>query len=231
MFRPGATATTSLYSPAGASDSSGFSEQRDSSFSPAPGGPQLVAPVYQQQQQAHPSNETIRIGPAGALFSLPHQSGFRAEDNSTRNDSMQQLSFQGGIDGRGSPNPGHFTYHNQALTASPYSTLPRRPGARMNPVRNMMHDIHGPIMNASNIASNSYSNPSDRHSPLMLELGSVNSFRGGPTASLGRKQNSNFSTQMSVISQPTMAMKTKVISAQRVTAKTPLLEDDRESCV
>ena len=228
MFRPGGVGTTtSLYSPAGASDSSGFSEQRDLSFSPAPGGQAAPAPGYPHPSQV--SNETVRIGPAGALYSLPQQTNF----NSNGSDGRHNVNVHGVPSGKGSPSLGHFSYHNQALTASPYSTLPRRPGGRPNPVRNTMQDSHGQIMNSSNIGSNSYLNQSDKHSPLMLELGSVNSFRGGHnTASLERNRNPNFSSQMSVgPSRPSNSIKSKAASIQRVTAKTPLLEDDRESCV
>ena len=234
MFRQGGVATNSLYSPAGTSDSSGFSEQRDLSFSPAPPtGQSSMAPMYQQHSQN--TNETIRIGPAGALFSVPHQNT-RLADNSNVLDSRHNSYFQRITDGKGSPSLGHFSYHNPALTASPYSTLPRRPAAKpANSVRNMTQDGHGPVMNAmkNGISSNS----SDKHSPLMLELSTVNSFRGGnSTSSLERKQKMNFSTPVSLISQPSSSsspssIKSKVASIQRVTAKTPLLEDDRESCV
>lgn len=230
MFRTGGVGTTSLYSPAGTSDSSGFSEQREISFSPAPGGQSSIPPIY--QQHSNNLNDTIRIGPAGALFSLPHQNNNRPLDNSAGMDNRHNMNFHGITEGKGSPSLGHFSYHNPALTASPYSTLPRRPGAKTNPVRNTMQNNHGQFMNSMNAGSNSYSNASDKHSPLMLELSTVNSFRGGQTSSLERKQNPNYSTQMAIISQPPpLSMKTKVASIQRVTAKTPLLEDDRESCV
>ena len=68
MFRQGGVGTTSLYSPAGTSDSSGFSEQRDQSFSPAPGGQPTAQSGYLQQHNI--TNESVRLGPTGALFSL-----------------------------------------------------------------------------------------------------------------------------------------------------------------
>lgn len=234
MFRQGGVATNSLYSPAGTSDSSGFSEQRDSSFSPAPpSGQSAMAPTYQQHNSQN-SNETIRIGATGALFSVSNQNT-RPIDNSNGIDNRQNQFFQRITDGKGSPSLGHFSYHNPALTASPYSTLPRRPGAKpATSSRNMPQDAFGPGMNALKSGSNSYS--TDKNSPLMLELSTVNSFRGGHnTSSLERKQRQNFSTPMSLISQPSSStppsIKSKVASIQRVTAKTPLLEDDRESCV
>ena len=234
MFRQGGVAPNSLYSPAGTSDSSGFSEQRDSSFSPAPPASQSsMAPMY-QQQNAQNINETVRIGPAGALFSVANQNS-RPTDNSNVMDNRQNHYFQRITDGKGSPSLGHFSYHNPALTASPYSTLPRRPGGKpTNSSSNMSQDAYGPGMNNMKNQSKSYS--TDKNSPMMLELSTVNSFRGGHnTASLERKQRQNFSTPVSLISQPPSStptsLKSKVASIQRVTAKTPLLEDDRESCV
>ena len=233
MFRQGGVASNSLYSPAGTSDSSGFSEQRDSSFSPAPpsGQPSMV-PSY--QPNSHNINETVRIGPAGALFSVPNQNG-RSTDNSNGIDDRHNSYFQRITDGKGSPSLGHFSYHNPALTASPYSTLPRRPGGKPAiSVRNTTQDGFGAGMNAMKNGINSY--VTDKQSPLMLELSTVNSFRGSHnTSSLERKQKLNFATPVSLISQPSSSspssVKSKVASIQRVTAKTPLLEDDRESCV
>ena len=144
MFRSG------LYSPTGTSDSSGFSEQRDSSFSPV--------------QQA----SDLRMG------SLPGHAHRGAFD----------------INGRASPHV-PFSYHNPALTASPYSTLPRRPGA---------------------------SPRFPHHSPLTLELGST----------FGRpRQHHEFSAGLLTTANGPK-IETKL---QKVTARTPLLEDDRESNV
>ena len=226
MFRSGGTGTTSLCSPAGTSDSSGFSEQRDSSFSPGPGGSSL----HSQQQQMLPINENIRVGAAGALYSFPNHGTFRVGSGGggivNGNETIQNTAYHGET-GRGSPSL-PFSYHNQALTASPYSTLPRRPGGRIQGGGvSPMRSIHGPAMNSA--AAVGYL--SDKHSPLMLELGAVNSFRGGPTASLGRKTNPLTLSQMPGGTQPLAMKSTKVVSAQRVSIKTPLLEDDRESCV
>ena len=125
-----------------------------------------------------------------------------------------------------------FSYHNPALTASPYSTLPRRPGAKPIVGRNVLQDNNGQTMNSVTNGPISYSNSGDKHSPLMLELGSLNSFRGGQTSSLERKQNPNFSSQVSTMPpHPSPSRSNRVATVQRVTAKTPLLEDDRESCV
>ena len=74
--------------------------------------------------------------------------------------------------GKGSPTMGHFSYHNPALTASPYSTLPRRPGAKTIGGRNALQDNNGLTINSVTHGPVSYS--SDKHSPLMLELGSIN---------------------------------------------------------
>ena len=228
MFRQGGVGTTSLYSPAGTSDSSGFSEQRDQSFSPAPGG-QPTASGYLQQNNI--TNETVRLGPTGALFSLQQQNGYRAADNSAGFEMRPNVNFSGAGAGKGSPTMGHFSYHNPALTASPYSTLPRRPGVKSIGGRNILQDNNGQTINSVTNGPISYSNSGDKHSPLMLELGSLNSFRGGQTSSLERKQNPNFSSQVNAIPHSSPSRSNKVATVQRVTAKTPLLEDDRESCV
>ena len=231
MFRQGGVGTTSLYSPAGTSDSSGFSEQRDQSFSPAPGG-QPTAPAGYLQQQNSITNETVRLGPSGAFFSLQQQNGYRAADSSSGFDGRPNMNFSGTVANKGSPTMGHFSYHNPALTASPYSTLPRRPGAKPVGGRNILQDNNGQTINSVTNGPILYSNSADKHSPLMLELGSLNSFRGGQTSSLERKQNPNFSSQVNAMPpHPSPSRSNKVATVQRVTAKTPLLEDDRESCV
>ena len=227
MFRQGGVGTTSLYSPAGTSDSSGFSEQRDQSFSPAPGGQPPASSGYLQHHNI--TNETVRLGPTGALFSLQQQNGYRAADNSSGFDVRPNVNFSPAGAGKGSPTMGHFSYHNPALTASPYSPLPRRPGAKSIVGRNILQDNNGQTINSATNGPIPYS--SDKHSPLMLELGSLNSFRGGQTSSLERKQNPNFSSQVSAMPHPSPSRSSKVATVQRVTAKTPLLEDDRESCV
>ena len=230
MFRQGGVGTTSLYSPAGTSDSSGFSEQRDQSFSPAPGGQPTAPSGYLQQHNI--TNETVRLGPTGALFSLQQQNGYRAADNSSGFDARPNVNFSASGAGKGSPTMGHFSYHNPALTASPYSTLPRRPGAKPIGGRNILQDNNGQTINSVTNGPILYSNSADKHSPLMLELGSLNSFRGGQTSSLERKQNPNFSSQVNAMPpHPSPSRSNKVATVQRVTAKTPLLEDDRESCV
>lgn len=143
-----------LYSPAAASDSSGFSEHT------APG-----------------------------MFSPPGMTSFNPALRS-QFETGRSLS----------PQIPH-TYHNPTLMASPYSTLPRKPGNRGGGGLGGQGGGPPPIM-ASSIG---------RNSPL-LELTGVSSNR---SSSLGR--NSSLIPATS--------------EANKRPKGTPLLDDDRESCV
>lgn len=98
--------------------------------------------------------------------------------------------------GRLSPQMNH-SYHNPTLTASPYSTLPRRPGSRGGP----------PPLMAATVG---------RNSPL-LEMTSTGSY--SRSSSLGR--NSSLGQKLDTTSDV----------KRGVNVRTPLLDDDRESCV
>jgi hypothetical protein len=161
MFRTaGGHQAGNLYSPAGASDSSGFSEQRDHSSAFSPG---------------HSS------------FTASFRPGLHLE-------AGRSLS----------PQIPH-SYHNPTLMASPYSTLPRRPGSasRGGP----------PTIMATTLG---------RNSPL-FELTGASYDR---SSSLGRN-NSLVTDQQQPLKRPQQPQQLPTA----VSVRTPLLDDDRESCV
>ena len=167
------------YSPATASESSGFSEaiiNRDRGFSP----PNAVN-----------GNHTSTFLP------LHMRPGGGAASN-----------FDGhahfNLNGRGSPQLGPHSYHNPALTASPYSTLPRRP---------LNGHAPPPLMAAS----------VGRNSPL-LELTGY-----GRSSSLGRNSSLTIKEEPENFGPSANTSKNQKIS--NTSLRSPLLTEDRESCV
>ncbi len=165
----------------------------------------------QQQQQ---------YSPAGASDS----SGFSERDSSVMSVGRPSIGiFQGDQPPR-SGSPSLFSYHNPTLTASPYSTLPRRPTATAT-----VTQLHSPGANRVNRPLNL------RGSPMSLELSS--NYNANNTGGFGR------AFQMPVALQQQQQQKSNTLPMnlqhqqqpvkvlQKITARTPLLEDDRESCV
>ena len=175
-----------LYSPAAASDSSGFSE-RDSSVVSASGFPTMVV---------HPRN----------TFSPGHFNNQAAPDL-TRSGS-----------------PSFFSYQNPALSASPYSTLPRRPPNTSNGGTPGLHSPGALRVNPN------FNRPRGIVPPLSLELPSSRPLMPEPAAAFNGR---TFQTAKSSTLPPAMPMSTAANQkvTHKITARTPLLEDDRESCV
>lgn len=153
-----------LYSPAAASDSSGFSSEHFTSHS-------TFNPAFR---------------PPGGL-------GY------------------GGLERSMSPQIPH-SYHNPSLMASPYSTLPRRPGSSTSNSNGGQRGHHPPIM-ASTVG---------RNSPLLELTGGSYSNR---SSSLGRN------SSLLPTASEAAANANKRPSGLTMSVRTPLLDDDRESCV
>ncbi len=167
-----------LYSPATASESSGFSEvvNRERGFSPP--NTSTFLPLH------------MRPGGGGTHFGGEEPHGPH------------------GLGGRASPQLGIPSYHNPGLTASPYSTLPRRPGGGP-----LGFGVPPPIM-ASTVG---------RNSPLLELTGYTRS------SSLGRNSSLTIKEEPDNVANTNSATNSKKISNTSVRA--PLLNDDRESCV
>ncbi|XP_059086678.1 roundabout homolog 1-like [Tigriopus californicus] len=100
--------SSNLYSPAGTSDSSGFSE-RDST-----GGFGLTGP----------NERNMYTLPAHSALRVPLNNATQASHNFAPGHLSHETS--GVLHGGRVGSPSYFSYHNPTLMASPYSTLPRR---------------------------------------------------------------------------------------------------------
>lgn len=152
---------------------------------------------------------TLMIDHPGQLM-RPHLPGWNTTWSATPTTTTRMSSLPGNFRGvntmshaRAAPtgSPNLFGYHNPTLMASPYSTLPRRPNATVT-------GRHSPALSArmAQMSPVSSSRGPNAEPPTLLELaepgwGSVGGIGGVGSAMV------------------------------KVTARTPLLEDDRESCV
>lgn len=203
-----------LYSPAGASDSSGFSEQRDSSGSsftcqPYPHQNQLYHLQKPLHQNHHYSNlPTLRNGNKVSGSSLHFQPPPERPPH-----LLMQL--------KQAPNA------TSSTSSSAFSTLPRRPpGIGIQPGQ-LIHQHSplsvngGPQIFGGNSAGASYIGWG-RNSPLLLELIGDGASRQMTMPSTGRH---------GLVPGNDVIVRLSSIAGQKVEVRSPLLEDDRESCV
>ena len=156
----------------------------------------------------------FRQAPATAAYSpaaaSSDSSGFSEQPFTSFNPAFRTTPFDRSL----SPQVPH-TYHNPTLMASPYSTLPRRPGAATTTAAAAIRGPPAlPIM-ASAVG---------RHSPL-LELTGVSNNR---SSSLGR-HSSLLHSSGTVNEKDNKKMSSSVRSP--LVASTAVDNDDRESCV
>lgn len=229
-----------LYSPAATSDSSGFSE-RDSSggFLSSGGGfasTSVTTAVGSQSEHDH------------GRFSLPGHGSLRGGGSGTHpplngNEAIFENPGSSPFSSGRVGSPSFFSYHNPTLTASPYSTLPRR----------MQHptSVSGLPMTAQPSASHHQTplSPFSPFSPSRMPLGAAG--RNSPLMDMIAEQplepfNGHSSLPRDRILVPSAVGSHKQLQQQqqkkspvsvpaatpKVSSRTPLLDrDDRESCV
>ncbi len=202
-------AATSLYSPAATSDSSGFSERETSS---------------------HGNGFTPNGHPAG-LFSLPSQQQQLRQQQQHPFSPPHYHNLPGGHAVDAGPlragSPSFFSYHNPTLTASPYSTLPRRlnNGAAANAPPTTQQTLHSPQL------SRAFGRNSPQQPPALLELMSTSSPSSSSATPLASFSAAAGRPVVPPRSRNTALATASAASSSKITARTPLLEDDRESCV
>jgi len=201
---------TSLYSPAAASDSSGFSEREsnvtgfsESTFGPPRGG-----------------NTTYALPGAGHSATMirptPHYQNF-------------QHMTQNAAAGRAG-SPSFFSYHNPTLTASPYSTLPRRlqQPQHQDSANFCQHGAFQPQQQVFRpVFAAGRGSPAPGSVPL-VDLAS--SAASTPLGSFAAARHAA-AARASPCSSPASSAVANLPRPTKITARTPLLEDDRESCV